>query len=143
MNVLLLGSGGRESAISWKIAQSSILDTLYIAPGNAGTKAWGKNVMLNPLDFDAVKKFVSPFQGIVDRILKFILFTLLGRAFTQLIGWFSDPKNKRKVENLSRFIKDWWPSLVGDSCPICMLESLRLIVISSIDGMLRLSPSSL
>lgn len=62
---------------------------------------------------DAVKKFVSPFQGIVDRILKFILFTLLGRAFTQLIGWFSDPKNKRKVENLSRFIKDWWPSLVG------------------------------
>jgi len=58
MNVLLLGSGGRESAISWKIAQSSILDTLYIAPGNAGTKAWGKNVMLNPLDFDAVKKFV-------------------------------------------------------------------------------------
>ncbi|MFN4910816.1 MAG: phosphoribosylamine--glycine ligase [Flavobacteriales bacterium] len=58
MNVLLLGSGGRESAISWKIAQSSILDTLYIAPGNAGTKAWGKNVTLNPLDFDAVKKFV-------------------------------------------------------------------------------------
>lgn len=62
---------------------------------------------------DAVKKFVSPFQGIIDRILKFILFTLLGRAFTQLIGWFSDPKNKNKVESLKRFIKDWWPSLLG------------------------------
>ena len=62
---------------------------------------------------DAVKKFVSPFQGIIDRILRFILFTLLGRTFTQLIGWFSDPKNKRKVESLKRFIKDWWPSLLG------------------------------
>lgn len=62
---------------------------------------------------DAVKKFVSPFQGIIDRILKFLLFTLLGRAFNQLIGWFSDPKNKNKVESLKRFIKDWWPSLLG------------------------------
>lgn len=58
MNVLLIGSGGREAAIAWKIAQSSILDALYIAPGNAGTKTWGKNIELNPLDFDAVKKFV-------------------------------------------------------------------------------------
>lgn len=58
MNVLLIGSGGRESAIAWKIAQSSILDVLYIAPGNAGTKTWGKNVALNPLDFNAVKRFV-------------------------------------------------------------------------------------
>lgn len=57
MRVLLLGTGGRESALAWKIAQSSILDALYIAPGNAGTKQWGKNVPLNPLDFEAVKAF--------------------------------------------------------------------------------------
>lgn len=57
MRVLLLGAGGRESALAWKIAQSSILDALYIAPGNAGTKQWGKNVALNPLDFEAVKVF--------------------------------------------------------------------------------------
>ena len=57
MRVLLLGNGGRESALAWKIAQSSILDALYIAPGNAGTKQWGKNVALNPLDFEAVKAF--------------------------------------------------------------------------------------
>jgi len=62
---------------------------------------------------DAVKKFVSPFQNIMDRIMRFIFFTLLGRAFTQLIDWFRDPKNKKKVESLKRFIKDWWPSLVG------------------------------
>ena len=58
MRVLLIGSGGRESALSWKIAQSSILETLYIAPGNAGTKQYGKNVELNVLDFEAVKTFV-------------------------------------------------------------------------------------
>jgi phosphoribosylamine--glycine ligase len=58
MRVLLIGSGGRESALSWKIAQSSILETLYIAPGNAGTKQYGKNIDLNVLDFEAVKAFV-------------------------------------------------------------------------------------
>ncbi len=58
MKVLLLGSGGREHALAWKIAQSSQLDQLFIAPGNAGTQNHGTNVALNPTDFDAVKKFV-------------------------------------------------------------------------------------
>jgi len=58
MRVLLIGSGGRESALAWKIAQSSILEALFIAPGNAGTKQYGKNVELNVLDFEAVKAFV-------------------------------------------------------------------------------------
>lgn len=58
MNVLLLGSGGREHALAWKIAQSKKLSTLYIAPGNAGTAICGTNVPLNPEDFDAVKEFV-------------------------------------------------------------------------------------
>lgn len=58
MKVLLLGSGGREHAIAWKLAQSSILDDLFIAPGNAGTKLHGKNVAINPVDFEAVKTFV-------------------------------------------------------------------------------------
>lgn len=42
MKVLLIGSGGRESAMAWKISQSSILESLYIAPGNAGTKQYGE-----------------------------------------------------------------------------------------------------
>jgi phosphoribosylamine--glycine ligase len=58
MRVLLLGSGGREHALAWKIAQSSILDQLFIAPGNAGTRQFGKNIPLSPIDFIAVKNFV-------------------------------------------------------------------------------------
>jgi phosphoribosylamine--glycine ligase len=58
MRVLLLGSGGREHALAWKIAQSSILEALFIAPGNAGTKALGQNVAIQPTDFKAIEAFV-------------------------------------------------------------------------------------
>lgn len=58
MNVLVLGSGGREHAIAWKLSQSSQISSLYIAPGNAGTDTVGQNVDIQPEDFKAVKKFV-------------------------------------------------------------------------------------
>ena len=58
MNILLLGSGGREHALAWKIAQSNKLTKLYIAPGNAGTAGIGTNVPLDPNDFPSVKNFV-------------------------------------------------------------------------------------
>lgn len=58
MNILLLGSGGREHAIAYKIAQSSKLSQLYVAPGNAGTLGCGINVNLNVEDFEAIKTFV-------------------------------------------------------------------------------------
>ena len=58
MNVLVLGSGGREHAFAWKIAQSDKLDQLFIAPGNAGTAAVGINVEIGVNDFDAIKEFV-------------------------------------------------------------------------------------
>lgn len=58
MNILLLGSGGRESAFAWKISQSSQCSQLFIAPGNGGTNAYGKNVNINPNNFDAVKTLV-------------------------------------------------------------------------------------
>jgi len=61
----------------------------------------------------AVQKMIAPFQNILDRIWKFIYFTLLGRAFTMLMNWFADPKNKKKVEVLGRFLKDWWPALLA------------------------------
>lgn len=57
MNVLILGSGGRESAFAWKISQSPKLAKLYIAPGNAGTAEFGTNVDMKPTDFDAVVEF--------------------------------------------------------------------------------------
>lgn len=57
MNILLLGSGGRECAIAWKLAQSPRTENLYIAPGNAGTASLGKNVNMSATDFDAVARF--------------------------------------------------------------------------------------
>ncbi len=58
MNVLILGSGGREHAFAWKIAQSKKLENLYIAPGNAGTAHCGTNVNISVTDFEAVKSLV-------------------------------------------------------------------------------------
>lgn len=58
MNVLLIGSGGREHALAWKLSQSKRITKLYIAPGNAGTQTVGTNVSINPEDFEAVRDFV-------------------------------------------------------------------------------------
>jgi phosphoribosylamine--glycine ligase len=58
MNILLLGSGGRESAFAWKMSQSPLCSALFIAPGNGGTAAYGKNVNVNPNNFAAVKALV-------------------------------------------------------------------------------------
>ncbi|MDZ7680585.1 MAG: phosphoribosylamine--glycine ligase [Fodinibius sp.] len=82
MNVLLLGSGGREHAMAWSIAQSDKLDQLYIAPGNPGTAQCGTNVALSLSDFDAILEFVEsndidltvvgPEQPLVDGIADFL-----------------------------------------------------------------------
>ena len=58
MNILLLGSGGREHAIAWKLAQSQQLEKLYIAPGNAGTNDVGENIALKADDFEGIRQFV-------------------------------------------------------------------------------------
>ena len=58
MKVLLLGSGGREHALAWKIAQSAKVEKLFIAPGNAGTQNVGENVDIKADDFEALKNFV-------------------------------------------------------------------------------------
>ena len=68
MNVLVLGSGGREHAISWKIAQSSQIDKLFIAPGNAGTNQAGTNVDIQVSDFEGIKKLC------LDEKVDFVLF---------------------------------------------------------------------
>ena len=57
MKILLLGSGGREHALAWKIAQSKKVDRLFIAPGNAGTSLVGENISMKADDFDTVKAF--------------------------------------------------------------------------------------
>lgn len=67
MKILLLGNGGRESALAWKISQSVQVDKLYIAPGNGGTGQYGENVSLNPLDFKAIDNFVK--SNAIDMIV--------------------------------------------------------------------------
>ena len=67
MNILLLGSGGREHAIAHKIAQSNKTSQLFIAPGNAGTLSCGKNVNIKNEDFEAVKTFVL--QNAIDMVV--------------------------------------------------------------------------
>jgi len=81
MNILLLGSGGREHALAWKITQSKHCSKLFIAPGNGGTAACGTNVELVPTDFEAVKKLctkqkidmvvVGPEEPLVNGIVDF------------------------------------------------------------------------
>src|ERR1700748_3424876 len=58
MNILILGSGGRESAFAWKLAQSPKCEQLFIAPGNAGTGQYGTNVDIKVTDFEGIKQLV-------------------------------------------------------------------------------------
>ena len=67
MKILLLGSGGRESALAWKIKQSPLTDSLFIAPGNGGTDSYGTNVAIKPTDFEAIDKFVT--DNAIDMIV--------------------------------------------------------------------------
>jgi phosphoribosylamine--glycine ligase len=62
MNVLILGSGGREHTLAWKISQSKLLTKLYIAPGNAGTRQVGTNLDIAPTDFEQIKSKVLAFD---------------------------------------------------------------------------------
>lgn len=81
MNILVLGSGGREHALAWKIAQSPYCRNLFVAPGNAGTAQVGTNVNIKVGDFEAIKQFcieqgvklvvVGPEQPLVDGIVDF------------------------------------------------------------------------
>ncbi len=83
MNLLLLGGGGREHALAWKISQSEKCSALFIAPGNAGTTAFGKNLPVEPTDFQAVRKacldnditmvIVGPEEPLVNGIVDFFL----------------------------------------------------------------------
>ena len=83
MNILILGSGGREHAIAFKLAQSNKLTSLFIAPGNAGTSIIGTNLLINITDFEAIKKaaidnkiemvIVGPEDPLVNGIHDFFL----------------------------------------------------------------------
>ena len=92
MKLLLLGSGGREHAIAWKIAQSSKCSKLYIAPGNAGTADVGENVNITVNDFDSIKDFVL--QNQVDMVV-------VGPEDPLVKGIYDDFKNDIRTKDIS------------------------------------------
>ena len=91
MNILLLGSGGREHAIAWKIAQSPKVDQLFIAPGNAGTAQTGTNVNIKADDFPAIKDFVL--SNHVDMVV-------VGPEDPLVKGVYDDFKNDPRTQNI-------------------------------------------
>ena len=89
--VLLLGSGGREHALAWKIAQSPKCEKLYIAPGNAGTANCGENVAMKADDFEAIKAFI------VDNNVDMVV---VGPEDPLVKGVYDDLKNDARTQNV-------------------------------------------
>ena len=114
MNILLLGSGGREHALAWKIAQSEKCDKLFIAPGNAGTNGVGgkgENVNMKADDFEAVKRFVLENDvamvvvGPEDPLVKGIYDNLLADERTKNIPVIGPSKAGAVLEGSKDFAK--------------------------------------
>ena len=111
MNVLILGSGGREHAFAWKLAQSSKLSKLFIAPGNAGTSQFGTNVAIETTDFDAIKKFVLTnainmvLVGPEDQLVKGIHDYFLADAQLKNISVIGPQKDGAQLEGSKKFSK--------------------------------------
>ena len=91
MKILLLGSGGREHALAWKIAQSDKCEKLYIAPGNAGTGNCGENVAMKADDFEAIKNFV---------VEKGINMVVVGPEDPLVKGIYDELKNDTRTKNV-------------------------------------------
>jgi phosphoribosylamine--glycine ligase len=113
MNILILGSGGREHAYAWKLAQSKRLSKLYIAPGNAGTASVGTNVNISATDFDAVKKFVVENQinmvvvGPEDPLVKGVHDYFLADAVLKNIPVIGPQKDGAQLEGSKDFSKQF------------------------------------
>ncbi len=111
MKILLLGSGGREHALAWKIAQSPKCEKLFIAPGNAGTGDCGENVAIKADDFEAIKQFACQQQigmivvGPEDPLVKGIYDDLRADARTSHIAVIGPTKAGAVLEGSKDFAK--------------------------------------
>ena len=111
MKILLLGSGGREHALAWKIAQSPKVEQLFIAPGNAGTSSVGENVDIAATDFDALADFAVKQQvdmvvvGPEDPLVKGIYDDFLSRSATAHIPVIGPSKAGAVLEGSKDFAK--------------------------------------
>ena len=126
MNILLLGSGGREHAFAWKMTQSALCSQLFVAPGNAGTAQIATNVVMNPNDFDTVKQFVlanaiemvvvGPEDPLVNGIYDFFK----NDAALNAIPVIGPSKLGAQLEGSKEFAKEF---LVKNNIPTAKYES--------------------
>lgn len=113
MNVLILGSGGREHAFAWKIAQSNLLTHLFIAPGNAGTMQFGTNLEINPTDFEAVMQTVLQnnielvLVGPEDPLVKGIHDFFLNEDALKNVAVIGPQKYAAQLEGSKEFAKEF------------------------------------
>ena len=126
MNILLLGSGGREHAFAWKMTQSPFCSQLFVAPGNAGTSQIATNVAMDPNDFETVKQFVlanaikmvvvGPEDPLVNGIYDFFK----NDAFLHAIPVIGPSKLGAQLEGSKEFAKEF---LVKNNIPTAKYES--------------------
>ena len=113
MNILILGSGGREHAMAWKIKQSKKTSKLYIAPGNAGTELEGENVAISTTDFPAIKQFVLDKQiemvvvGPEDPLVNGIYDFFCEDSELKNIPVIGPSKEGAKLEGSKKFAKEF------------------------------------
>ncbi len=126
MNILVIGSGGREHAISWKIKQSKLLNKLFIAPGNAGTDSLGINIDIKVDDFKAIKSLVLKenismvFVGPEDPLVKGIHDYFIADKDLKHIGVIGPVKAAAELEGSKEFAKKF---MVENNIPTAQYQS--------------------
>ena len=153
MKLLLLGSGGREHALAWKIAQSPKIDKLYIAPGNAGTANEGENVNLKADDFEGIKQFVLEkgidmvVVGPEDPLVKGIYDVFKQDEQLKSIPVIGPSKQGAVLEGSKEFAKGFmqrhnvptaaYQSFTGETLEegLCFLETLQPPYVLKADGL--------
>ena len=148
MNILILGSGGREHAFCWKISQSELCTQLFVAPGNAGTAQYGENINISETDFDSIKKvciakkidlvLVGPEEPLVkgiydffknDKQLNHIIVTGPSAEGARLEGSKAFAKAFMQRHNIpTAIIKNLMLNLMKKDLPILKIISSRLFL---------------
>ena len=126
MNILILGSGGREHALAWKISKSSSCNKLFIAPGNAGTELVGQNIQISTTDFQSIKKLVIKEEivmvivGPEDPLVKGIFDFFQSDNLINHITVVGPSKEGAKLEGSKEFAKEF---MVRNNIPTAKYKS--------------------